>query len=187
MYEMEGALPTRRTSPASHPASLALRAAHQGQAPARATGFPISPASRSFLRVVPVSGGESISTPSAGTAQELLARLFSFFLHPHVVHRYRAVFRRWKALSTELLTACPQITAGNSGHTKWLMLPVIGRSVMGHLGDLGALVAAAAPARLALVQERPHPFPRVGNLAGRGHDLDGVGVGLGLVQVDLGV
>src|SRR5580704_7088481 len=51
----------------------------------------------------------------------------------------------------------------------------------------GRLLAAAAPVRLALVQERLRPLPRVGELAGRGHDLDGVGVGLGLVQVDLGV
>src|SRR5579863_6430008 len=49
------------------------------------------------------------------------------------------------------------------------------------------LLATAAPAWLALLQERPRPLPRVGQLAGRGHDLDGVGVCLGLVQVDLGV
>jgi len=41
--------------------------------------------------------------------------------------------------------------------------------------------------RLALAEERPHSLPRVGKLAGRGHDLDGVGVGLGLIQVDLRV
>src|SRR5271156_5868239 len=45
----------------------------------------------------------------------------------------------------------------------------------------------AAPDRLALFQEGPHSLSRVGQLAGRGHDLDRVGVGLGLVQVALGV
>src|SRR5689334_10274697 len=46
---------------------------------------------------------------------------------------------------------------------------------------------ALAPLRLALLQERVHPLAGVGKLAGGGHHLDGVGVGLGLVQVDLRV
>ena len=42
MYEMEGALLwPRRTRAASCPASPALRAARQGQAPVRSTGFPV--------------------------------------------------------------------------------------------------------------------------------------------------
>ena len=54
-------------------------------------------------------------------------------------------------------------------------------------GEAAPLLPPAAPARLALVQERPHPFPRVRQLAGRGHHLDGIGVGLRLVEVDLRV
>jgi hypothetical protein len=49
------------------------------------------------------------------------------------------------------------------------------------------LIAAAAPARLALAQEGPHPFAGLRELAGGGHHLDRVGIGLGLVQVDLSV
>src|SRR5215471_9205848 len=48
-------------------------------------------------------------------------------------------------------------------------------------------LAAAAPVRFALLQERAHPFLRVGDLAGRGHDLDGVGIRLRLVEIDLGI
>jgi hypothetical protein len=44
-----------------------------------------------------------------------------------------------------------------------------------------------APVRLALFQERPYSFLGVGELTGRGHDLDGVGVRLGLIEVELGV
>jgi hypothetical protein len=51
----------------------------------------------------------------------------------------------------------------------------------------GLRLAAVAPARLALFQERPDPFLGIGELAGRGHDLDGVGVRLRLIEVDLGV
>jgi len=48
MYEMEGALLwPRRTEAASCPASPALRAARQGQAPVRYTGFPVRPHRRS--------------------------------------------------------------------------------------------------------------------------------------------
>ena len=47
--------------------------------------------------------------------------------------------------------------------------------------------AALPPARLPLLQERVHALAGVGQLAGRGHHLDGVGVGLRLVQVDLRV
>ncbi len=41
------------------------RAARQSQEPARGSGFPTPPTSRSHLRAVPVSNGESISTASA--------------------------------------------------------------------------------------------------------------------------
>jgi hypothetical protein len=77
--------------------------------------------------VVPVSGGKRIFTPSGSAAQEPLARYFHFFLYPHAVHRYSAVFRRWQPLSTEILTAFAQITAGNFGITKWYSLSVIVR------------------------------------------------------------
>src|SRR5580693_7117632 len=69
----------RRTRSASYPALLALRAARQGQAPARKPGFPVLLASRSFPRVVPVSDGESISIVSASTAQELSADYLILF------------------------------------------------------------------------------------------------------------
>jgi hypothetical protein len=36
-------------------------------------------------------------------------------------------------------------------------------------------------------QERADPFLRVGELAGRGHDLDGVGIRLRLIEIDLGI
>jgi hypothetical protein len=109
----------RRTRATSHLALLALRAARQGQAPARAIGFPISPASRSFLRVVPVSGGRSILTPSAGMAQGFLTEIFFLFSYPHAIHRYSSSFPQVAAVIHGLLTACPQITAGNSRNTKW--------------------------------------------------------------------
>jgi hypothetical protein len=119
MYEMEGPRRPRRTRATSHLALLALRATRQGQAPARAIGFPISPASRSFLRVVPVSGGRSILTPSAGMAQEFLTQIFLLFSYPHAIHRYSSSFPQVAAVIHGLLTACPQITAGSSRNTKW--------------------------------------------------------------------
>ena len=61
------------------------------------------------------------------------------------------------------------------------------REPQARLGLGEGLGTATVPVRLALLQEGPHPFLRVGQLAGRRHDLEGVGVGLGLVQVDLGV
>jgi hypothetical protein len=70
MYEMEGASSASPHQASQSPGQLALRAARQGQAPVRTAGFPAIPTFRSFLRVVPVSGGEVISTPSASAAQE---------------------------------------------------------------------------------------------------------------------
>ena len=64
MYEMEGASSALPHQGSQSPGQLALRAARQGQAPVRKSGFPVFPTSRSFPRVVPVSGGERISTPS---------------------------------------------------------------------------------------------------------------------------
>ncbi len=64
MYEMEGASSALPHQGSQSPGQLALRAARQGQAPVRKSGFPVFPASRSFPQVVPVSDGESISTRS---------------------------------------------------------------------------------------------------------------------------
>src|SRR3954468_468737 len=47
--------------------------------------------------------------------------------------------------------------------------------------------AGSVEARWALLQERRHALARVGRLAGGGHELDRVGVGLRLVEIDLGV
>ena len=44
-----------------------------------------------------------------------------------------------------------------------------------------------APVWLALFQERADPFLCVRELARRGHDLDGVGIRLRLIEVDLGI
>lgn len=51
--------------PASCLACPVPRAARQSQEPARGSGFPTPPTSRSCLRAVPVSNGERISTASA--------------------------------------------------------------------------------------------------------------------------
>ena len=78
MYEMEGALLwPRRSGSASHPASLALRAARQRQAPRAINRFPGPfPRPRSCPQMVPVSGGESISTPSASCRARVCGHSF---------------------------------------------------------------------------------------------------------------
>ena len=48
-------------------------------------------------------------------------------------------------------------------------------------------LAGSPPLRRPLAEECPHALASVGQLARRGHDLDGVGVRLRLVQVDLGI
>jgi hypothetical protein len=73
---------------------LALRAARQGQAPARKAGFPIFPASWSFPQMVPVSNGELFVSRLPGTAQECSADYFRYFIYPHYFHSSEAVFRR---------------------------------------------------------------------------------------------
>ena len=65
MYEMEEASSAPPHQGSQSPGQLALRAARQGQAPVRKSSFPVFLTSRSFLQVVPVSGGESISTASS--------------------------------------------------------------------------------------------------------------------------
>ena len=72
--------------------------------------FPGSSTSRSFLRVVPVSDGETFSTPFANRPQEVPPIYFRSFLNPHDVHRMRAVIRTYLGLSTSLCTSSPQVT-----------------------------------------------------------------------------
>ena len=87
MYEMEEAssAPPHQGSPS--PGQLALGAARRGQAPVRKSSFPVFLTSRSFPQMVPVFGGESISTPSASAAQVHFPSYFGFFLRPQYIHR----------------------------------------------------------------------------------------------------
>ena len=81
------------------------------------------PVSRPFPRpggspgMVPVSCGESISTPSAPVAQGLAGIHFEFFPRPHVVHRIPPVIRTKQSLSTGFCTTNPQVTWRNSENT----------------------------------------------------------------------
>jgi hypothetical protein len=59
------------------------RAARQSQEPARGSGFPAPPTSRSCLRAVPVSNGESISTASARDRASPCRIIFWVFHCPH--------------------------------------------------------------------------------------------------------
>jgi hypothetical protein len=72
------------------------RAARQSQEPARGSGFPTPPTSRSRLRAVPVSNGESISTASARDRASPLTHHFLGF-----------------SLSTQLSTECDWLSAFN--------------------------------------------------------------------------
>src|SRR6266702_3635930 len=67
--------------------------------------------------MVPVSCGESISTPFARVAQELTGIHFKFLSCPHLVHRIPPVIRTSQRLSTALCTATPQVTRRNSENT----------------------------------------------------------------------
>src|SRR5579862_8883476 len=81
MYEMEGALPGREVArqpvawPPRHP-----RAFRQGQVPASVPSFPVPPASRSFLRAVPVSGSEEFLPLQRGAAQGFSGKSSRVFL-----------------------------------------------------------------------------------------------------------
>ena len=84
MYEMEGASSAPPHQGSQSPGQLALRAARQGQVPARKSGFPVFPASRSCPRVVPVSNGEVfLSLPLSG-AQGLF-RVISDYFFVHII------------------------------------------------------------------------------------------------------
>ena len=99
------------------------RAARQSQEPARGSGFPAPPTSRSCLRAVPVSNGESISTASARDRASPLPHIFRVFRCPHAVHRIWLVIRIQRPFSTALYTGHPQVTRRNAGNTGWPALP----------------------------------------------------------------
>ena len=105
----------RRSGSASCPAFPALRAARQGQAPARTAGFPAIPASLGCPRMVPVSNGECISTACASVAQEPAGIHFEFFSIHMFAHRILAVIRTLQRLSTALCTNHPQLPAVTRG------------------------------------------------------------------------
>jgi hypothetical protein len=69
-------------------------------------------------RMVPVTNGECISTPSAPVAQEPAGIHFRLFLCPHIVHRIASVIRTSLRLSTALCTTIPQVTRRNPKNTK---------------------------------------------------------------------
>jgi hypothetical protein len=81
----------------------------------RFPGLYIAPGETPWM--VPVSCGESISTPSARIAQEPAAIHFRFFSYPHLVHRIPPVIRMPPWLSTALCTTTPQVTRSNSENT----------------------------------------------------------------------
>jgi hypothetical protein len=68
---------------ASCPAFPMLRAARQSQEPARGSGFPPPPTSRSCLRAVPASNGESISTASGRDRASPCRNIFRVFRCAH--------------------------------------------------------------------------------------------------------
>ena len=108
MYEME------RTSPGPGPTWSADRpsgtgTARRGRASARTAGFPAPLASRSLLRMMPVSNGKNILTVPAGRPQGSAGIHFWFFRRPHFIHRRCLVIRIIRCLSTGLCTARPQV------------------------------------------------------------------------------
>ena len=87
MYEMEEASSAPPHQGSQLPGQLALGAARQDQAPVRKSSFPVFLTSRSFPQVVPVSGGESISTPPASGGARVSPDYFIFLRHPQYIHR----------------------------------------------------------------------------------------------------
>jgi hypothetical protein len=108
MYEMERTPPgpglTCRLT-----GHLAPRTARRGRTSARTAGFPAPPASRSDLRMMPVSNGKSILTSPAGRPQGSAGIHFRFFRRPHFIHRRCLVIRITRCLSTGLCTVRPQV------------------------------------------------------------------------------
>jgi len=92
-YEVEGALSVAPYLVGQLPGLPCTAGRPPVPATAADPGFPVSPTSRSFLRVVPVSGGEVISTPSPRCPQESRPIYFCSFPNPHDIHTKQAVIR----------------------------------------------------------------------------------------------
>ena len=114
MYEMEGASPAPPHQGSQSPGQLALRAARQGQAPVQKSGFPAFLTFRSFPRVVPVSGGECISTPSASAAQEVFGSYFSVILISTLCPQIAGSYPQGTVVIHDQFTAFPQDAVSNS-------------------------------------------------------------------------
>ena len=142
MYEMKGAL-SGHAAPDRPVARPPWRCAppRQGQAPPGNTGFPAFPAPRGCPRMVPVSNGESISTPSAQVTQEPAGIQGGFFPCPHVAHRIPPVIRILRRLSTGLCTSCPQVTSRTSEKCRF-MVALCNRPVFSRRRSVSALAAA---------------------------------------------
>src|SRR5215469_8844734 len=113
MYEMEEASTASPHQGSQSPGQLALRAARQGQAPAPKSSFPVFLASWSFPQVVPVSGGETISTPPASGAQELCRVILnSFSIHNISTDRgqFSAVDDRYPRHYSQPVHRLPRVT-----------------------------------------------------------------------------
>ena len=142
MYEMERTSPgPGPTWPADRPSGTGT--ARRGRASARTAGFPAPPASRSHLRMMPVSNGKSILTAPAGRPQGSAGIHFWFFRRPHFVHRRCLVIRIIRCLSTGLCTARPQVP--------WITSEIAVGSIFSrarHRRDGRRRCTAAAPARI---------------------------------------
>lgn len=143
MYEMERTSPgPGPTWPANRPSGTGT--ARRGRASARTTGFPAPPASRSDLRMMPVSNGESILTVPAGRPQGSAGIHFRFFQYPHFIHRRRLVIRTSRQLSTGLCTTRPQVPWITSEIASGARVFIRPR----HCRDGRRRCTAAAPARI---------------------------------------
>jgi len=143
MYEMERTSPgPGPTWPADRPSGTGT--ARRGHTSARTTGFPAPPASRSDLRMMPVSNGESILTVPAGRPQGSAGIHFRFFQCPHFIHRRRLVIRTSRQLSTGLCTTRPQVPWITSEIASGARVFIRPR----HCRDGRRRCTAAAPARI---------------------------------------
>ena len=172
----------RRSGSAGCPASPALRAARQGQAPARTAGFPAIPASLGCPRMVPVSNGECISTRCASVAQEPAGIHFEFFSIHMFAHRILAVIRTLQRLSTALCTNHPQLPAVTRGKPRTSSSGLSRRRPAAGLGP-GARWWASVLAQAAVAchgcgnvhtlwDRAPHPPPSAGLAGGPGQRGD---------------
>ena len=115
--------PVHPVAQARHPVRPVTRTPQRHAPPAGARHPLQIPVSRPFHRpgetpgMVPVSCGESISTPFARVAQGPTGIHFKFLSCPHLVHRIPPVIRTSQRLSTALCTATPQVTRRNSKNT----------------------------------------------------------------------